>query len=150
MKLRLALRLLVFAIPMALEIQKAQDRASKQDYSGAMSSLRHAYGLVGEEIPSRILNVEANILSALVASRLGILSLVCDCVATARVQLLKDFGERHRDDVEYMKSYCDDLIGFVAAQGYDLKDVPLKVGSHSAFDIAKVRSGLKVMFPMFD
>lgn len=150
MKLRLALRVLIFAVPMSLAIQKAQDLASKGEYPSAMSRLRRAYSMVLEDIPSNVLTIEANMLSALVASHLNMFSLVRDCVVIVRQQLSEVNSGYSIDDIEYLKSYSDDLCRFITDQGYDLAGVTTAVGSRDAFDISRVRSGLKVMFPVFN
>jgi hypothetical protein len=128
---------------------KALNKASQQEYAGALSCIRAIYEIFHAEIPSDRVPFDINILCGNVATKLGDYDLAVEATTCALRQII--VSKLSEYDKRYLRYYCRTILEHCVYKGrevllpHDLSPFDIEF---SSLDREKVRSDLVRNFPV--
>jgi hypothetical protein len=117
-----------------------------------MRQLQRAYAIADSTAPSGGLPARANILSALIAYRMGRPDVALSSLAVAFEQLRRDNTDRP-NNINYLFYYCRQLCEFCAGKFTEQSEQFLSlaaqfVAAGGDFDPSRVRGDIRRVFPL--
>jgi hypothetical protein len=131
---------------------EAIDKASKGDNAGAMTHLVKMHSLVGECVPSNRVDLETTLMLSAIAANIGQGKLAIEAAEIAATELSGGRGRYNRDEREYLKCYCKDIVRYCAFDlnlGESVKNIfdDIKIDPNP-LELHNISKRLRELFPV--